>query len=73
VDAVRLRIVAHFLGRPARGLTLTEFWRGVAQMGGYVGRKRDGPPGWKTTWRGWLEVEAQARGAELWAQRANGR
>jgi hypothetical protein len=73
VDAVRLRFVAHFLGRPATDLTLIEFWRGVAQMGGYLGRKRDGPPGWKTSWRGWLELEALVRGAELGAQWANAR
>jgi hypothetical protein len=30
----------------------------VAQQGGYLGRKRDGPPGWKTLWRGWLYVQA---------------
>ncbi len=68
VDPLRLRLVAQFLGRPVRELSVLDFWRGVAQMGGYLGRKRDGPPGWKTVWRGWLELETMVRGAELAAR-----
>jgi hypothetical protein len=26
----------------------------VARLGGYLARRRDGPPGWKTLWLGWL-------------------
>lgn len=73
IDPQRLRLVAHHLQRPAKELTVQDFWRGVAQMGGYLGRKRDGPPGWKTLWRGWLELEALVRGAELGAQWAHAR
>ncbi len=34
-------------------ITLKDFWRKVAQLGGFVGRKRDGDPGWQTLWKGW--------------------
>ena len=68
LDPWRLRLVAQRLGRPATALTPQEFWRGVAQLGGYLGRTRDGPPGWKTLWRGWLELEVLVRGAELGAE-----
>ena len=26
--------------------------RGVASLGGFLGRKSDGEPGWRTIWRG---------------------
>ena len=46
-------------------LTIRQFWRAVAQQGGYLGRKGDGPPGWKTLWRGWLYVQALLEGVHL--------
>ena len=35
-------------------MTVREFWRGVAKLGGFRGRRSDGQPGWRTLWRGWL-------------------
>mgnify|MGYP001766048834 CR=1 FL=1 len=49
-------------------ITLRQFWRGVAQLGGFRGRRSDGDPGWKTLWAGWLQLEALADGARLAAQ-----
>jgi hypothetical protein len=60
-----LRIVAHLGNRPPDALTLNDFWRLVAQQGGYLGRKRDGPPGWKSIWTGWLLIQNLLRGAHL--------
>ena len=37
-------------------LTLKEFWRKVAMLGGFIGRKSDGEPGWQTLWRGWIRL-----------------
>jgi hypothetical protein len=68
IEPQRVRLLVRALGRPAQvasRLTVAEFWRGVAQMGGYLGRTRDGPPGWKTLWQGWLELEMLMRGAQL--------
>jgi hypothetical protein len=48
-------------------LTLGEFWQGVAQLGGHQGRRRDGPPGWKTIWRGWQYLTDLVTGARLYA------
>ena len=45
--------------------TLYEFWRGVAQLGGFIGRKSDGEPGWQTLWSGWLRVLDMAWGAGI--------
>lgn len=48
-------------------LTMGDFWRGVAQLGGHLGRRGDGPPGWKTLWRGWQYLSDLATGARLHA------
>jgi transposase-like protein/transposase Tn5 family protein len=32
--------------------TVREFFRGLASLGGFLGRKGDGEPGWQTIWRG---------------------
>lgn len=42
---------------PTDDLTLREFWRAVARLGGFLGRKHDGDPGWQTLWRGWLKLQ----------------
>lgn len=34
-------------------LTVGQFYREVAKLGGFLGRKGDGEPGWLTIWRGW--------------------
>lgn len=37
-------------------LTAREALRAVAQLGGFLGRKGDGEPGWRTLWRGMEQV-----------------
>jgi hypothetical protein len=63
-----VRVVAHLAEVPVEALTLGVFWRTVAQQGGYQGRKRDGPPGWKTLWRGWLDIQLLLEGIHLAAR-----
>lgn len=46
-------------------LTIREFYREVAKLGGFLGRKSDGEPGWITIWRGWEKLHTLVRGAEL--------
>jgi len=41
---------------PAPPPTLGEFLRQVARLGGYLGRKHDGPPGPEVMWRGLRRV-----------------
>jgi hypothetical protein len=60
-----VRVVAYLSERSPEGMTLQEFWRSVAQQGGYLGRKRDGPPGWKSLWRGWTSIQTLLRGYRL--------
>ncbi len=46
-------------------LTPREFWRAIAKRGGWLGRKCDGRPGWKTIWRGWHEIMLLIHGAKI--------
>jgi hypothetical protein len=34
-------------------------------VGGFLGRKGDGEPGWQTLWKGWVEVLQWYQGALL--------
>jgi len=52
-------------GRPACGWTNASTLRAIARMGGYLGRKNDGPPGWLSIWRGWLKLASMAEGYRL--------
>ncbi len=46
-------------------LTIGQFYRELAKLGGFIGRKSDGEPGWITIWRGWQKLYLMTRGAEL--------
>ena len=48
--------------RPACGWTNASTMRAIARMGGYLGRKHDGPPGWLSIWRGWLRLKLMRQG-----------
>jgi hypothetical protein len=66
IDPLTVQILVERLPRPpVQPLTLRHFWRGVAQLGGYQGRRGDGPPGWRTIWRGWQYLNDLVDGARL--------
>jgi hypothetical protein len=46
-------------------LTIGQFYREVAKLGGFLGRKGDGEPGWITIWRGWEKLNNYVHGATL--------
>jgi hypothetical protein len=46
-------------------MTIGEFYRELAKVGGFLGRKSDGEPGWITIWRGWQKLYLLVRGSEL--------
>jgi len=45
--------------------TVRTFVDRVAGLGGYLGRKCDGPPGWRKLWRGYQRLADLVLGAEL--------
>ena len=47
-----------------RRLTVGGFFRELAKLGGFLGRRSDGEPGWMTIWRGWDKLQIMIRGAD---------
>lgn len=64
-----LVVVASLAGTDPFELTPRNFWLTIAKRGGWIGRKGDGHPGWKTIWRGWYDVNVMAKGVELAVER----
>jgi hypothetical protein len=46
-------------------MTVYEFFRELAKLGGFLGRKHDGEPGWQTIWQGHQKLMLQLQGMEL--------
>jgi hypothetical protein len=51
--------------RPTGSLRLVDAVVLIAKLGGYLGRKNDGPPGWLTLWRGYRRLCALVDGYKL--------
>lgn len=49
--------------------TVRDFMRGLAGLGGHLGRKSDGEPGWITLWRGFRKLHLLIRGHEAMNKR----
>jgi Transposase DNA-binding/Transposase DDE domain/Transposase Tn5 dimerisation domain len=61
-----LRLLATKVSPQSCGWTQRSVWRGIAQCGGFLGRKGDGEPGWITIWRGWRNLMNMAEGVRLY-------
>jgi len=55
-----LKLASKKLNR-VHDLTVGQFYRAVAKLGGFLGRKSDGEPGWMTIWRGWEKLNMYVR------------
>lgn len=65
IEPDTLMVLAAHVGLSPSTLTVGTFWTEVARMGGYLARRGDGPPGWKTIWKGWLHLQALLEGVHL--------
>lgn len=65
VEPETVEVVAALAGVPAAAFTIQDFWHTVARRGGWLGRTRDGPPGWKTLWTGWQAIYFILEGVRL--------
>ncbi len=52
-------------------ITVKEFWRRVAMLGGFLARKSDGDPGWQKIWKGWIRLQDMRDGMEMILQKMN--
>jgi Transposase DNA-binding/Transposase Tn5 dimerisation domain len=51
--------------RRVHDLTVHQFYRELAKLGGFLGRRSDGEPGWITIWRGWEQLNTLVKAARL--------
>lgn len=64
--AAAIKLVEKRFGAPAqRHWTYRELLRAIARIGGFIGRRGDGEPGWQNIWRGWQRLMWMAEGVEL--------
>ena len=67
VDPLMVEVLARRYHLQAEAMTAQVFWRRVASLGGFQGRRHDGNPGWRTVWRGWRYLSDLTEGARLFA------
>jgi hypothetical protein len=60
-----LSVLEKKVGPPKGGWTNQNLIRAVARVGGFIGRKSDGEPGWQTIWRGWQRLMWMCEGVNL--------
>lgn len=60
-----VRVVRRFLQHKRKRFTVRDFVRGVAQLGGFLGRRRDGEPGVRALWRGYQRLQDMVVGFHL--------
>src|SRR5438876_1576701 len=65
IEPLMLAVLAKRTGQSPLTMTVGTFWMEVARLGGYLARSHDGPPGWRTIWKGWLSLQTLLEGAHL--------
>jgi hypothetical protein len=65
--AEEVAVMEERLGR--KGLSVLQFVRGVAKLGGFLGRKGDGEPGIRSLWRGYQRLQDMVAGFRLLSKR----
>ena len=66
LEATFLRVLALRSHRPVQ--TVRDVYHALAGLGGHLGRKGDGPPGWQTLWRGLMSLRLLVEGVRLATQ-----
>ena len=67
-----VQVIAVHRGLQVSTLTPREFWLAIAHRGGFIGRKADGRPGWRSIWRGWHDYLQMVEYAEALARHPSG-
>jgi hypothetical protein len=65
IEPLLLAVLAERSGQAPATITVGSFWMEVARLGGYLARSHDGPPGWRTIWKGWLSLQTLLEGVHL--------
>ena len=62
-----IQVVRKITKHKGKRLTVRDFVRGVAKLGGFLGRKGDGQPGVRALWRGYQRLQDMLQGFHLLA------
>jgi hypothetical protein len=65
IEPLMLAVVAQRSGHSPATMTIGSFWTEVARLGGYLARSHDGPPGWRTIWKGWFSLQTFLEGVHF--------
>ena len=70
--AAEIQVVKRIIKHKRKRFTVRDFVRGVAKLGGFLGRKCDGEPGVRTLWRGYQRLQDMLQGFQLHASLNSG-
>jgi hypothetical protein len=62
-----IELICRLTKHQGKSITVREFVRGVAKLGGFLGRKCDGNPGVRALWRGYQRLQDMLEGVHLHA------
>lgn len=65
VEKEDVAIVRAYYKIEKKDMTIDQFLRNIAQMGGFLNRKSDGNPGWQSIWEGWKFFLGLKEGVKL--------
>jgi hypothetical protein len=63
-----LKLLEKKFGAPKGGWNNRNVLVATARLGGFIGRKHDGMPGWQTIWRGWHRLMWMCEGLDILKQ-----
>jgi hypothetical protein len=69
VAAEWVEVLSGWRYRERRAMSVAEFYRALARLGGHLNRRKDHAPGWLVLWRGWEKLQLMVEGARA-AERA---
>ena len=65
LDAQTIAVLAALTKTNPAGMSAGTCWKLIARLGGHLGRKGDGEPGWKTLWWGWQHLQTVLDGVRI--------
>jgi len=65
IEPLRVDILMRYNDIQKDDITIKEYYREVAKIGGFIGRKSDGEPGWQTLWKGEVQLTFMLMGAKM--------
>jgi len=64
VPKLYVRVLSAWRHGGPQPMSVYEFCMALARLGGHLGRKGDGFPGWLTLWRGWADLMLMVKGVK---------